>query len=70
VVSGILTALFLMGDLDSPLLVGGAVGIVLATAWARVVTGHHSVLQVSLGIVVSAVSVAAAYGLIALFQSF
>jgi membrane-associated phospholipid phosphatase len=70
VVSGILTALVLMGDLNLPLLVTGAVGIVFATAWARVVTGHHSVLQVSLGIVVSAVSVAAAFGLMALFQSF
>jgi membrane-associated phospholipid phosphatase len=33
------------------------VGIVLATAWARVVTGHHSVLQVSLGIGVGVISV-------------
>lgn len=67
VVTGILTALFLMGDLDSPLLVGGAVGIVFATAWARVVTGHHSLVQVSLGIVVSAVSVGIAFALVALF---
>jgi len=66
VVTGILTALFLMGDLDSPLLVIGAVRIVFATAWARVVTGHHSVLQVSLGIVVSAASVVTAFGLMAL----
>jgi len=66
VVTGILTALFLMGDLDSLLLVTGAVGIVFTTAWARVVTGHHSILQVSLGIVVSAVSVGAAFGLMAL----
>jgi hypothetical protein len=61
VVTGILTTLFGMGDLDSPLLIGGAVGIVVATAWARVVTGHHSVLQVCLGIGVSIISVAAAY---------
>jgi len=67
VVTGILTALFLMGDLDSPLLVGGAVGIVFATAWARVVTGHHSLVQVSLGIVVSTVSVGIAFALVALF---
>ncbi|MCL4237629.1 MAG: hypothetical protein KJ047_05230 [Anaerolineae bacterium] len=67
VVTGILTALFLMGDLDSPFLVVGAVSVVCATAWARVVTGHHSVSQVSLGVVVSAVSVAAAFGLVALF---
>jgi hypothetical protein len=69
VVTGILTALVLMGDLDSPLLVGGAVGIVCATAWARVVTGHHSVLQVSLGIVVSVLSVVIAFGLMALSLS-
>lgn len=67
VVTGILTALFLMGDLDSPLLMIGAVGIVCATAWARVVTGHHTVGQVSLGIVVSTAAVAAAYALMALF---
>jgi hypothetical protein len=67
VITGILTALFLMGDLDSPLLVMGAVGAVTATAWARVVTGHHSVLQVSLGIVVSTAAVAAAFALMALF---
>jgi len=67
VVTGIFTALFLMGDLDSPLLMIGAVGIVCATAWARVVTGHHTVGQVSLGIVVSTAAVAAAYALMALF---
>lgn len=61
VVTGILTALFLMGDLNSPFLMLGAVGVVCATAWARVVTGHHSVLQVSLGIVVSVSSVVIAY---------
>jgi hypothetical protein len=66
VVTGILTALFLMGDLDSPLLLSGAVGIVSATAWARVVTGHHTVLQVSLGIIVSIISVGAAFGLMLL----
>jgi len=66
VITGILTALFLLGDLDSPLLVGGAVGVVFVTAWARVVTGHHSVVQVSLGIVVSAVSVGVAFVIMAL----
>jgi hypothetical protein len=57
VVTGILTALVLMGDLDSPLLVTGAVGIVCATAWARVVTGHHTLLQVTLAVPVSVVAV-------------
>ncbi|NLF79237.1 MAG: hypothetical protein GX573_26380 [Chloroflexi bacterium] len=67
VVTGILTALFLMGDLDSLFLVVGAVSVVCATAWARVVTGHHSVSQVSLGVVVSVVSVGTAFVLMALF---
>jgi len=67
VITGILTALFLMGDLNSPFLVSGAAGIVCATAWARVVTGHHTLWQVSLGIVVSTAAVAAAYALMALF---
>lgn len=66
VVTGILTALFLMGDLNSPFLIIGAVGMVTATAWARVVTGHHTVLQVSLGIVVSMTSVFTAYGVLTL----
>ena len=66
VVTGILTALLLMGDLNSPFLITGAVGMVTATAWARVVTGHHTVLQVSLGIVVSMTSVFTAYGVMTL----
>lgn len=68
VVTGIFTALFLMGDLDSPLLMIGAVGIVCATAWARVVTGHHTLWQVSLGMIVSFISVVTAFGLILLSQ--
>jgi len=67
VVTGILAALFLMGDLNSPFLIIGAVGMVTATAWARVVTGHHTLLQVSLGIVGSTAAVAAAFTLMALF---
>lgn len=66
VVTGILTALLLMDDLNSPFLIIGAVGMVTATAWARVVTGHHTVLQVSLGIVVSMTSVFTAYGVMTL----
>lgn len=60
VITGILVALYALGDLDSPLLVVGAVGAVWATAWARIATGHHTVLQVSLGIVVSTTAVFAA----------
>ncbi|NLF76529.1 MAG: hypothetical protein GX573_12605 [Chloroflexi bacterium] len=70
VVTGILTALCLMGDLSSPFRMVGAVGVVFATAWARVVTGHHSVLQVCLGIAVSAIAVGAAFEVMVLFQPF
>jgi hypothetical protein len=62
VISGIFTALFVMGDLNSLPLVAGAVGIILATAWARVVTGHHTPLQVCLGAAVSVVAVMVAFG--------
>lgn len=60
VVNGILVALVTMGDIDTPLLIGAAVAAVAATAWARVATGHHTVLQVSLGLVVSTTAVFAA----------
>ncbi len=60
VVNGILVALVAMGDIDTPLLIGAAVAAVAATAWARVATGHHTVLQVSLGLVVSTTAVFAA----------
>jgi len=65
VISGIFTALFVMGDLNTFPLVAGAVGIVSATAWARVVTGHHTLAQVSLGVVVSVLSVILAFGIMA-----
>ncbi len=61
VVTGIATALILMGNLNSIALVIGAGAVILATAWARVVTGQHSLLQVGLGIVVSATSVLIAF---------
>jgi hypothetical protein len=67
VVSGILTTLLVMGDMDHPLLVMGAGGIILATAWARVVTGHHTRLQVGLGALVGVLSVLAAFGIRAAF---
>jgi membrane-associated phospholipid phosphatase len=40
-----------------------AIVIILATGWARVVTGHHSLLQVSLGVIVSFASVTLAFAL-------
>ncbi|HEX3050375.1 MAG TPA: hypothetical protein VHP83_06960 [Aggregatilineaceae bacterium] len=70
VISGIMLALLLMGELSSIPWLIGAIGVVLATAWARLVTGHHSLLQVSLGITVSTISVLLAFGLLALFHLF
>lgn len=61
VISGIVTALILMGEFRHPLLFAGAISVVLATAWARIVTGHHTRQQVALGISVSIVAVFAAY---------
>lgn len=66
VVSGIALALALMGELDSLSWIGAAVGVVAATAWARVVTGHHSPAQVGLGIVVSVSSVLTAFALLSI----
>jgi membrane-associated phospholipid phosphatase len=57
VITGILTTFLVLGDLNRVPLVIGAVAIILATAWARVVTGHHTLLQVSLGAGVSVVAV-------------
>jgi hypothetical protein len=62
VITGILMTLFLMGDLNTIPLVAGAVGVVGVTAWARVVTGHHTPLQVGLGAVVSVAAVIVAFG--------
>jgi hypothetical protein len=63
VITGILTTLFLMGDLNTIPLVAGAMGVICVTAWARVVTGHHTLLQVGLGAIVSVASVIIAFGL-------
>lgn len=67
VVAGIASALVAMGELDTIPLVLGGTGVVLATAWARMVTGHHTLLQVSLGIAVSAASVLVTYGMMFLW---
>ena len=56
------------GDLNNILLVSGALVAILATAWARLVTGNHSPLQVGLGMVVSVLSVLLAAGLFSLWQ--
>ncbi len=68
VVTGIAAALVAMGDLDTPPLVGGAVAMIAAVAWARVVTGNHTRLQIALGILVSVASVVIAYGVMSLWR--
>ncbi|MBI5957352.1 MAG: hypothetical protein HY866_01360 [Chloroflexi bacterium] len=66
VISGIVSAFVVLGEIDSMPLALAGVGAVLATAWARVVTGHHTLTQVSLGIIVSITSVLAAAVLVSL----
>jgi membrane-associated phospholipid phosphatase len=68
IVTGIAVALILMGDLNSPLLMLGAAVVVFATAWARMVTGNHSLTQVLLGIAVSSSAVFLAFGLMELWR--
>src|SRR5690606_26355468 len=57
VVTGCVLGLLLLGDLPSPLHKGVAVGVVLISAWARMVTRHHTFEQVLLGILVGALPV-------------
>lgn len=57
VIAGIMTSFAVMGELDHILLVVGAGLAVIATAWARMSTGNHSLKQVTLGVVVSTTSV-------------
>jgi hypothetical protein len=66
VISGIALALILMGELDTPLRVEAVVVVVAATAWARIVTGHHTPAQVGLGVIVSSASVLAAFALLSI----
>lgn len=68
VVSGIVMALILMGELVTLPAIAAAAGLVVATAWARMVTGNHTLAQVGLGMVVSASSVLAAFALMALWN--
>ncbi len=53
VISGIMTAFWVMGELDTPILISLTVGVVVATGWARIVTGNHTREQVILGVLVS-----------------
>jgi hypothetical protein len=54
IASGCAVGLFLLGKLDSPLLQLLVLAIVVITIWARVVTHNHTLLQVSLGVLVGA----------------
>lgn len=53
VIAGILTAFWVMGILENPWLKLLAIAVVFIIAWARIVTGNHTLKQVALGIVVS-----------------
>jgi membrane-associated phospholipid phosphatase len=57
-----------MGDLNTLPLIGAAVAVIAAVAWARMVTGNHTRIQIALGILVSVVSVVLAYGLMSLWR--
>ncbi len=64
VISGCFTALVVLGVLNSPPLIGFAVGAVLLTAWSRIVTRNHTVAQVALGILVGALPVLIVFPLV------
>ena len=57
VVSGCLTGLLVLGKLDSPMLKLIALVILVLTAWARIETKNHTLLQVALGAVVGCLPV-------------
>ena len=57
VVAGCVTALIVLGKLNTPVVVITAMAIVVLTAWARVMTRNHTLLQVLLGLAVGVGSV-------------
>lgn len=57
VVTGCMTGLLMLGELNSFLLVTGALVVVVLTIWARVVTRHHTWQQVAMGILTGAIPV-------------
>ena len=64
VVSGIMAAFWIMGELDHILLKIGAVIAVASVGWARVVTKNHTLIQVILGIIVSVSAVLIAFSIV------
>ncbi|MEP6987943.1 MAG: hypothetical protein ABI970_20245 [Chloroflexota bacterium] len=64
VISGCLTGLLVLGKLDSPLLKILAIIILILTAWARIETKNHTLLQVVLGAVVGCLPVLIVFPLV------
>ena len=50
VVTGCVTALFMLGILNQPVSWIAAVFVIAATAWARITTRNHTLTQVALGV--------------------
>ena len=64
VVSGCLTGLLVLGRLDMPLLKILVVSILILTAWARMETKNHTLLQVTLGALVGCLPVLIVFPLV------
>ena len=64
VVSGILTAFWLMGELDHYILKIGAIIVILSIGWARIKTKNHTLMQVIMGIIVSIFAVVIAFKIV------
>ena len=64
VVSGCLTGLLVLGKLDMPLLKILAASILILTAWARMETKNHTLLQVTLGALVGCLPVLIVFPLV------
>jgi hypothetical protein len=64
VVSGCLTGLWVLGKLTLPLLAIAAILILIGTAWARMETKNHTLLQVVLGALVGGVPVLLVFPLV------
>lgn len=57
VAAGCYTGLLLLGRLETPVIQALLLGLVMLTLWARVVTRHHTIRQVILGVLVGALPV-------------
>jgi hypothetical protein len=61
---GVMVGLWILGELDTWVLKGIAIAVVVFTAWARHITKHHTASQIVLGWLVAAVSVGVSFWLI------